>query len=216
MMKKGLGKKGFTLIELLVVLALIAILAAVAVPNVIGYIAKGEERAWSAEQKTIQAAVDAYYSAPDNPRYQGKRQYAIYGQGALTPKVTGADPLESDFAATHGDNPDRGTVGNTPLWDDDDGDGRRDAVITTEGWDRISVTKGITTYWFSSGNAVIDVAKLVTGGYMKVGPVSASKDNLSAGTGSYTWYVDATGLVHSLLYTFPIPTNTDFVKGFWP
>ena len=52
------GNKGFTLIELLIVIAIIGVLAAVIVPNVTGFIGRGEQQAARAELSTIQAAMD--------------------------------------------------------------------------------------------------------------------------------------------------------------
>jgi len=82
-------KTGFTLIELIVVLALIALLAGLVVPNVVKYIGAGEQRAWEADREALQTAVDAYYAAPDNPKWGGMRQYPIY-------------KLNSDLATTGG------------------------------------------------------------------------------------------------------------------
>src|SRR3989304_521964 len=54
------GEKGFTLIEIMIVLAVLAILAAVVVPNVAGFLARGKERAWDADRNILQAAVDSW------------------------------------------------------------------------------------------------------------------------------------------------------------
>ncbi len=59
------GEKGFTLIEILIALALLAIIGAVVIPNITGYIGRGEEAAYSADAKGIQARkVGAFFRAP--------------------------------------------------------------------------------------------------------------------------------------------------------
>ena len=50
--------KGFTLIELLIVIAIIAVLAAVVLPNVTGLIGHGEAEAAKAELVIVQTAMD--------------------------------------------------------------------------------------------------------------------------------------------------------------
>ena len=52
------GNKGFTLIELLIVIAILGVLAAVIVPNVTGFIGRGEEEAGAAELVMVQTGMD--------------------------------------------------------------------------------------------------------------------------------------------------------------
>ncbi len=55
-----MNKKGFTLIELLIVVAIIGIVAAIAIPNLIVAIHKGKQKATIGEMKTIGTAIGSY------------------------------------------------------------------------------------------------------------------------------------------------------------
>ena len=55
------AQKGFTLIEIMIVVAIIAILAAVAIPNFISYRKTSQMNACIANQEQIRTACEAYY-----------------------------------------------------------------------------------------------------------------------------------------------------------
>jgi prepilin-type N-terminal cleavage/methylation domain-containing protein len=92
------GNKGFTLIEILIVLALLAILAAVVVPNLTGFLTRGGERAYNTDRDTIQTAVDAY-----------KVDHVVGGK--YQDPIKGADKSK----------------GGKPQWNDTNGNGVRDS-----------------------------------------------------------------------------------------
>jgi type IV pilus assembly protein PilA len=59
--KEGLmTKKGFTLIELLIVVAIIGIIAAIAIPNLLVSLQKGKQKATMSDMKTLGTAVESY------------------------------------------------------------------------------------------------------------------------------------------------------------
>ena len=61
------SKKGFTLIELLIVVAIIGIIAAIAIPNLLNAIDRGKQKRTMADMRSIGTAVESY--AVDNNVY---------------------------------------------------------------------------------------------------------------------------------------------------
>ncbi|HEX4825179.1 MAG TPA: prepilin-type N-terminal cleavage/methylation domain-containing protein, partial [Candidatus Polarisedimenticolaceae bacterium] len=54
------SQKGFTLIELLIVVAIIGIIAAIAIPNLLNAIDRGKQKRTMADMRSIGTAVESY------------------------------------------------------------------------------------------------------------------------------------------------------------
>jgi len=93
-MKTLKSKKGFTLIEVIVILAVIAILAAVLTPMIIGYISDARKSAAESDTKTIATAVQAFN--------RDMRDWPIWAAGTAR-KAT--DPDYDGLQSNDGDTP---------------------------------------------------------------------------------------------------------------
>jgi type IV pilus assembly protein PilA len=66
---KRLGKRGFTLVEIMIVVAIIALLAAIAIPNLLRARHNANEAAAIASLRTISVACESYRAAQTPPDY---------------------------------------------------------------------------------------------------------------------------------------------------
>jgi len=66
---KRLGKRGFTLVEIMIVVAIIALLAAIAIPNLLRARHNANEAAAIASLRTLSTAEESYRAAQNPPRY---------------------------------------------------------------------------------------------------------------------------------------------------
>lgn len=194
---------GFTLIELIVVIAILGVLASITVPTISNFLSSSKRQAYNAEKQRIQAAVDAYYSVPENSRFIGKREYPILGRSDNTSlsSTLQTKPGGSDIAVSSLDRfaDDRKAVGGAAtsvtglgssenVWNpvggtrgadlggkwSDDADGVRDDRDT---WKPIQVTRGGKTYHTDPRYFFIDFSALVDKGLLESVPQSAAPDH---------------------------------------
>ncbi|CUO75718.1 type II secretion system protein [Clostridium disporicum] len=97
-MKLNKKKKGFTLIELMAVIAIVAILAAVLVPTVSGYINRSKKSAIVTQARTVVNAVESYNATSENPLIEtltdsGELPISTTLVSAL-PSIVGTDILD--------------------------------------------------------------------------------------------------------------------------
>jgi prepilin-type N-terminal cleavage/methylation domain-containing protein len=87
------GEKGFTLVELLIVFTLLAVLAAIMIPNVSGFVAYGHTQSAAAELSVVQTAMDAMMAKENvssvNATATATNDMASLPTGSTTPLYPG-------------------------------------------------------------------------------------------------------------------------------
>jgi type II secretion system protein G len=97
-MKIRLKKKGFTLIELLIVVAIIGIIAAIAIPNLLNAIQRGKQKRTMADMRAVGTAVESY--AVDNNFYPAGASPVTTISTALEPRYIAKLPIRDAWLFT--------------------------------------------------------------------------------------------------------------------
>lgn len=132
-MKLNKKKKGFTLIELMAVIAIVAILAAVLVPTVNGYINRAKKTVVITEVRDVMNAIESYNVTATNPIETGydlnktdnKKIMVILNDAGFFDNANTPDSLQADMSY----------------------DTLKEINESTDAYDKITVTKGKITEW---------------------------------------------------------------------
>ena len=230
---KATQRQGFTLI---VVIAIMAVLAAITVPTVTSHLGKSREQSFTAEEERIRSALNAFFSAPENTRFIGLRQYPLLGNGqtdklSLTiissstvltdqgnPFVLGEDVDGDEIDDPAVWNPLAGTQGAdlSALWTDGV---RTISSGSADNWTTVDVTRGGVSYTTDARYYFIDFGALIAGGHLQSIPETTAPDHKPLGSaetydGSYIWYVDETGEIRALFSS--LPSHQGFFEGVFP
>ena len=140
-------KKGFTLIELLIVVAIIAILAAIAVPNFLEAQVRSKVSRVKTDQRSLATGIEAYYV--DNNQYPvsartGRLPAGVANVNSFVVNPGPALALMSTFSAQQAGGTSRIMTLTTPI-----------AYITSYFTDPFADTKAATFEYYSDTNGWI-------------------------------------------------------------
>ncbi len=91
-------KRGFTLIELLIVVAIIGIIVAIAIPNLLNAIQRAKQKRTMADIRAIGTAAEAY--AVDNNRYPAAAGFP-WPSGVSVPSATVVAAVQDNLMPTY-------------------------------------------------------------------------------------------------------------------
>ena len=211
------NKKGFTLVELLIVVAILGILAAVVIPNVVGLMGRGGAQAYETDEEVIQLAAatfysdvhDGYYATPDEWRCSAANASAHYYPTSLG--AVGAHVLYIDTTAVDPDN-----VNSFLVIGGTGGDGQGvDADIQAHAiWMGLLINEPGSTACTDADRGTVSVLTAETGLYLQEMPESAMTGNSYNGApapgGGYCWIVGKNGTVYGVyLQSTSTPAQAD-------